>query len=120
MTGRQRRKPTSTYEVVDGCWLWQGVLNSSGYGPHREFWTDANGPIPMGLVVDHLCRQRSCVNPEHMELVTHSENLRRRPTCREGHEWTEESTYSYKGYRLCRICRAARAREFRRRVKEAA
>ena len=65
---------------TEGCWLWTAAL-SHGYGrfgkggaAHRLAWEDRNGPIPEGLVLDHLCRVPRCVNPEHLEPVTHREN----------------------------------------------
>ena len=67
-----------------GCWLWQGALNHKGYGsfhargksyyPHRWSYEYHKGPIPDGMVIDHLCRVRHCVNPEHLEAVTLGEN----------------------------------------------
>lgn len=69
------------------CWIWQRATQSNGYGvvavdgrtrrAHRHYYEQANGPIPAGLDIDHLCRQRACVNPDHLEPVTRSENLRR-------------------------------------------
>jgi excisionase family DNA binding protein len=71
----------------DGCWTWTGPLLPNGYAQtshfgqskyvHRLSWEKANGPIPDGLVVDHLCRNRACLNPEHLEVVSNWENLRR-------------------------------------------
>lgn len=73
------------------CWVWQGGL-IHGYGQiswtskegiyerakaHRVYWERKNGPITEGLTIDHLCRVKSCVNPEHMEVVTQGENTRR-------------------------------------------
>lgn len=68
------------------CWLWQGVL-TNGYGvtsrngrgmrAHRAFYEDFIGPIPDGLEIDHLCRNRACVNPGHLEPVSRMENIRR-------------------------------------------
>lgn len=89
--GHQTRAHLDKNFVVDpdtGCWLWQGSLvQGSGYGrlcrdgvswpAHRYFFVRANGPIPDGLVLDHLCRVRHCVNPAHLEPVTHAENCRR-------------------------------------------
>lgn len=73
--------------VVDDCLLWSGTLNHSGYGHinvggrfvgvHRLAYTLHVGPIPEDLEIDHLCFVRNCVNPEHLEAVTHEENLRR-------------------------------------------
>lgn len=73
----------------DGCWLWTGPLYSNGYGEfnfdgrnrraHRFAYDRLVGPIPDGLELDHLCRVRRCVNPAHLEPVTHEENVRRIP-----------------------------------------
>lgn len=76
--------------VEDGCWLWTASLTGDGYGrislggkfgpmglAHRVAYELLVGPIPEGLELDHLCRVRRCVNPEHLEPVTHAENVRR-------------------------------------------
>jgi hypothetical protein len=64
-----------------GCWLWGGKLNRNGYGQagggpmaHREAWKKVNGPVPEGMVLDHVCRMRCCVNPDHLRVVTKREN----------------------------------------------
>lgn len=113
-----------------GCWLWTGTINSTtGYGTisvdaevrsaHRLSYELHIGPIPAGLQIDHLCRVRHCVNPDHMEPVTQRENLLRSPIapagvnarkthCPQGHPYSEENTIwqrSRRG-RLCRICQA--------------
>src|SRR4051812_43428872 len=74
----------------DGCWLWAGAKNDRGYPQvghegrtvyaHRLYYTLLVGAIPPGLDLDHLCRKRSCVNPQHLEPVTHAENVRRGAT----------------------------------------
>ena len=79
----------------DGCWLWQGRLTRDGYGAtgaagrsvlaHRLSYETFVGPIPEGLEIDHLCRVRACVNPAHLEPVTHAENVRRGEYPRETH-----------------------------------
>lgn len=74
-------------KAADGCWNWTGAMLASGYGSlrvdnhahvvHRFAWELLRGPIPDGLQVDHLCRNRRCCNPDHLEPVTQQENLRR-------------------------------------------
>lgn len=68
----------------NGCWNYTGTINKRGYGQirqttaHRFFWQHLRGPVPDGLHLDHLCYNRRCVNPEHLEPVTNLENQRRR------------------------------------------
>ena len=75
------------------CWVWQGIKSQRGYGyvsmdgrtqmVHKVLWEKEHGPIPSGLELDHLCRVKACVNPAHLEPVTHRENTRRAwPTSR--------------------------------------
>lgn len=72
------------YGAPSGCWIWTGLRNEWGYGTagsrglaHRVMYEQANGPIPEGLELDHLCRERACVNPLHLEAVTHTQNVLR-------------------------------------------
>lgn len=80
-------------------------------GAHRVAYEEIMGPVPEGLELDHLCRTRSCVNPSHLEPVTHRENMnrgdvatRRKTHCPKGHPYDEENTGIYNGYRNCRAC----------------
>lgn len=88
----------------DGCWLWTGWVNQNGYGQfsinggekwaaHRYAYTKAHGEIPEGLTIDHVyargCRNRHCVNPDHLEAVTQSENNARK-TVRANQYWRSQ------------------------------
>lgn len=112
------------------CWLWTGATDSHGYGSfklttpegrfdrgaHRLVWIAFKGEVPEGLVLDHLCRVRHCVNPDHLRVVTQAENTlagigpaainARKTHCKHGHEFTPENTYIFPstGTRACREC----------------
>ena len=109
-------------EPNSGCFIWTGYLTIGGYGgfgkkrAHRVSYECVNGDIPDGLVIDHLCRTRCCVNPSHMEAVTNKENILRGigPTarnavkthCKKGHEFTPENTILRNdGERRCQKCK---------------
>ena len=106
------------------CWEWQGAKNQSGYG---LFWTnnkstsahrfsyELHNTIPDNLQIDHLCRNHSCVNPEHLEVVTQKENVlrgigvtaknKRKTHCPQGHPYSGKNLKMNKlGFRECRIC----------------
>jgi len=124
----------------DGCWLWTRSKTRSGYAQaivdgkhtrmHRASYELHYGPIPDGMVIDHLCRVRHCVNPLHLEAVTHAENMKRgeRATathCKSGHEFTIQNTILKPRKdggqsRQCRKCQARWTAESRaRRAEEA-
>jgi hypothetical protein len=113
------------------CWMWTaGISTDTGYGlfsderrsrkisAHRFSYETHKGPIPEGLELDHLCRVRRCVNPDHLEAVTHQINVLRgespsahqakRTSCVNGHPFTPENTYHIKGHRICKPCSIAR------------
>jgi len=127
----------------NGCWGWSGLLSREGYAKlkvggmgtvgHRMIWELFNGHITAGLELDHLCRARACVNPTHLELVSHKENVlrgcgpsalaARRTHCVKGHELSGANLYptkaSSKKRRVCRPCLLDAQRRYRGRQKAA-
>lgn len=119
--------------VVDmaGCWRWTASIDAYGYGritnrpAHRVSYEVHVGPIPDGLQLDHLCRVRSCVNPNHLEPVTLYENLMRsegpsainsrKTHCKRGHPLTRDNLVEISPRRICKTCKVEREIERRRR-----
>jgi hypothetical protein len=108
---------------TDGCWLWNGFINQGGYGQFAPTQSLV-GAIPDGLELDHLCRNRRCVNPVHLEPVTPRVNTLRGNTlqaknaakthCDHGHEFTKDNTYIRRnGARTCRECSKIKMRMYR-------
>lgn len=119
----------------DGCWRWGGYHNEDGYARtkirtrpdstardwktvllHRALYEEVVGAIAVGMEIDHLCRHRWCVNPSHLEPVTHTENVlrgdgwggvnARKTHCKRGHEFVDGSFYRMRrGGRRCQACR---------------
>lgn len=143
---------TEKHYTVDpdtGCWFFKGYIANNGYGsvavrrgaaklshflPHRLMFQQFKGKIPHGLELDHLCRQRACINPAHLEAVTSRVNtLRgegptaqnaRRTHCRNGHEFSMMNTYHFRRpddrtYRACRECGRIKNRRARLKAKQA-
>lgn len=120
----------SKVEITDTCWLWLGYLEKGGYGrfrvgnvmcmAHRFSYMYFVRPIPEGLTIDHLCRVRNCVRPDHLEPVTQLENNRRGDSdhnkfkfrCKYGHAFNRQNTRLTRlGRRQCRKCDRIRHRE---------
>jgi hypothetical protein len=128
-------------EYSDGCWIWKGYVMNAGYGAfatkngamlvHRWSYQHFRDKIPHKMTVDHLCKQKLCANPAHMELVTRAENIKRaglagialseskKTHCPKGHKYSEHGVIYKNGYseygtqkfaRRCSICYPAHAR----------
>lgn len=112
-------------EPNSGCWLWDGYVDEGGYGrfspqwkispmyAHRASYEIHNGPIPSGMNIDHKCRMRCCVNPDHLEAVSQAENINRgnlvalrreRTHCKNGHELVPGDFYMRKTHKVCLVC----------------
>lgn len=126
---RERLEAKHVKNAITGCWEYTGYRQPRGYGSiqvqgkavlaHRASYEEYVGPIPEGMVIDHLCRNTSCINPEHLEPTTQRENLMRSPFgkavtnsakthCPQGHEYTPENTrmmpQRYGWARVCGTC----------------
>ena len=122
-----------------GCWEWQGFITSQGYGQffcdgrlvtaHRFSYEQVNTAIPDGFTLDHLCRNRKCVNPDHLEIVTLRENILRgvgnaavnvrKTHCIYGHPYDASNTYVNKhGERICLACKRRRYLESKKRNRD--
>lgn len=127
----------SKVEKTAGCWRWKASLDGKGYGKfhydgkhrraHRVAYELLVGEIPEGLALDHLCSNPVCVNPDHLEPVTHAENARRgrnaqrdKTHCAHGHEYSPENTQTAPdGRRSCRTCRSRSSAEAYQRLLRA-
>lgn len=122
-------------DILSGCWLWKGCITKKGYGlfkfnnvslgAHRFSYQYWNGDIPKQLQIDHLCRTRNCVNPEHLEVISIKENIRRGISynqeltyCKNGHKFTKENTMiRLTGGRMCRSCHNYNSAKSRIKIK---
>lgn len=135
-------KPVGYVIAERGCWEWVGTTNLDGYGrmyvagrlkqAHREMYERVNGPITTGLTLDHLCRNRVCINPDHLEAVPHRVNVlrgngwagkhARQTHCSQGHPLSGDNLVaaeSLRGSRRCRICWNDKCRSYMRRKRAA-
>lgn len=136
MRGRsiEERIMSKVEKAESGCWIWTGAMTADGYGnfsygsrldgsrktttAHRAAYEALVGTVAKGMEVDHLCRVRNCVNPDHLEVVTKHENWRRgvsftaqnakKTQCSQGHPFDDENTrFDSRGWRQCRTCQMA-------------
>lgn len=135
LDGNHKRFWSFVDKTSSDCWIWTGRLYHHGYGvfkfnkknfvAHRVSWELVNGEIPADLQLDHLCKQRNCVNPEHLEPVTAHENKRRtrRSQCRRGHPFTKENILILrckgKTRRACKACDSIYRHSENRKTKQA-
>lgn len=116
------------------CWNWNGFIGRNGYGTiqinkkpvlvHRLSYELYIGKIKRGLQIDHLCRNRRCVNPKHLEPVTAKINVlrgiglaainSRKSECKRGHKFNSKNTRLYNGQRICRICSYQKVKRWRK------
>jgi hypothetical protein len=122
---------------IDECWEWQAGIAKSGYGQimtgdaeigfkpglaHRLSYTFYIGPIPENFTIDHKCKNKKCVNPNHLQPLSFEDHGRKdnqnvnKTHCQNGHPFDEENTYSWDGndYRQCKICKKERQAEWRK------
>lgn len=138
MRGNNLQKIMEKVQVTDNCWLWNGFVAPTGYGrvkihykfrhAHRVIYELLVEEISEDLVLDHLCRNRQCVNPNHLEPVTVKENIMRgvglasinakKTHCKRGHAFDEGNTYTLKNKRYCRICERAKTKRLRQQKRE--
>jgi len=115
------------------CWVWTASKHPGGYGQiamkprgmrgaHRVAWEMLRGPVPEGMQLDHLCRNRACVNPAHMEVVDQRTNVlrgsghtavnARKTVCKRGHSLAD--AYVHRGMRECRTCKLMKQKRYRK------
>lgn len=134
---QERWKSRYVIDPTTGCWNWTGTIsrgygyirgNSVNYMAHRVAWESASGrPIAAGHEIDHLCRNKSCVNPDHLDEVTHTVNMERIPKkpqithCKHGHKFTPKNTAVCRSkgrdIRRCVTCHRVNVREAQRRYR---
>ena len=137
LTDKELKRLESKFDRTnDGsCWVWKGPTTIWGYArfwlrrkgvyAHRLMYTLYRGPIPNGLILHHVCKNPSCVNPNHLTPISNKKNILwgnspsavnfRKTHCKQGHEFTKNNTYiASDGERGCRKCHANRQKKYRK------
>jgi hypothetical protein len=132
LTVTDRIERLSIPEPNSGCWIWMGAIDKATGYARMQMWKpkklarasrisyqNYKGEIPEGMVIDHICRNTSCVNPDHLRAVTQGENIRSQFRCDSpvgacGHELVQKP---WSKSRICMTCRAANVRRWRKRRK---
>ncbi|WP_100485619.1 HNH endonuclease signature motif containing protein [Mycobacteroides abscessus] len=125
VTEAEAKRFTAKSKRVVDCLVWQGALDRDGYGSfyfrganrraHRMAWYIANGAIPDGFVVNHTCRNRACVNPQHLQMVTARDNALKdsssvgyvnsqKTKCPNGHPYDKRVMWAGRTQRVCSVC----------------
>lgn len=130
-------RPWTRIDASGDCWLWTGHTAGGGYGrtgwpvrmAHRVIFEALVGPIPARMTLDHLCRVPTCVNPDHLQVVSERDNIlrgfappalnARKTHCRRGHPLAGENVTLYRGTRRCRACQRMFDQTYKSRRKEA-
>lgn len=135
LTEQERERFESRFQIDGQCWVWNLALDRDGYGSfyfrgasrraHRVAWYSVNGEIAEGHVINHTCRNRACVNPQHLQCLSVEDHQLKdtnsipyinsqKTRCPNGHEYDRTVTWAGKTQRICSICDKKRRREQQR------